>query len=214
MAAVVADETVISGGNSPQAAFRLLYCLPTEAFDRLFPGQAYRQLAVDIDHSRQETFETFLSGYEQGVNSGIAVKSRSDYQENFENARLNAVVVDLLIGGVLLLIGLLNVVNAMVTKIVTRKKEFAIYESLGMTVDQLRRLLALESALYGAILLSVVSLGTFLLTWFGLCMIYRYTLTPLWCSIPALAILALAAPQLALGWVRRDSLTERMRVVE
>ncbi len=224
MAAVVADETVISGGNSPQAAFRLLYCLPTEAFDRLFPGQAYRQLAVDIDHSRQETFETFLSGYEQGVNSGIAVKSRSDYQENFENARLNAVVVDLLIGGVLLLIGLLNVVNAMVTKIVTQKKEFAIYESLGMTVDQLRRLLALESALYGAILLSVVSLGTFLLTWFGLpvvfagmntwCMTYRYTLTPLWCSIPALVILALAAPQLALGWVRRDSLTERMRVVE
>jgi len=160
---------------------------PYQSFDDLLEAIAQMERMDKV----QETFETFLSGYEQGVNSGIAVKSRSDYQENFENARLNAVVVDLLIGGVLLLIGLLNVVNAMVTKIVTRKKEFAIYESLGMTVDQLRRLLALESALYGAILLSVVSLGTFLLTWFGLpvvfagmntwCMTYRYTFTPLWC---------------------------------
>lgn len=224
MAAIVADDTIISGGNSPQAVFSLLYCLPMDVFDRLFPDQGYRQLAVDIDHSRQGAFEVFLSKYGQGLNSGIAITSRSDYQENFENARLNEVIVQLLIGGVLLLIGLLNFINAMVTKIVTRKKEFAIYESLGMTVEQLRRLLAMESVLYGGVLLFVVSLGTFLITWFALpavfagmntwCMTYRYTLTPLWYSTPILVMLALAVPQLALGWVRRDSLTQRLKVVE
>ena len=48
-----------------------------------------------------------------------------------------------MVGAVLLLIALLNFVNWMVTKTVSRRKEFAVYQSLGMTLGQLRRLVLL-----------------------------------------------------------------------
>lgn len=36
------------GANSPDAEFNLIYCVPLETFDQMFPGQAYRQATVNI----------------------------------------------------------------------------------------------------------------------------------------------------------------------
>ena len=114
--------------------------MPLSVFDELFPGQGYRQLAVNIDHSQQASFEAYLDQYEQGLNRGISVTLRSDYQQNFQNSRLNMVLVQGLVGLVLLGIALLNFLNLLAVKTISRRREFAVYQSLGMTLAQLRRL--------------------------------------------------------------------------
>lgn len=69
LGSVMHDDAYISGANSSQAAFHIAYLLPLAQFDALFPGQACRQLAVDIDTARQDAFEAYLDHYEQGRNA-------------------------------------------------------------------------------------------------------------------------------------------------
>ena len=68
LGSVMHDDTYLSGSNSREASFHITYFVPLEVFDQLFPGQGVRQLAVDINHNRQASFEEYLTGYEQGLN--------------------------------------------------------------------------------------------------------------------------------------------------
>ena len=197
--------------------------VPLTVFDELFPGQSYRQLAVDIDHSQQASFEEYLAGYEQGLNRGISITLRSDYQENFESARLNMVLVLGLVAAVLLGIAVLNFVNLLVVKTVSRRREFAVYQSLGMTFSQLCHLVLLEGGFY-ALLMAAVLLPVTLafalwfmpgviadLSWVA---VYTFDLTPLWIILPVIVALALLTPLLCLYWITKGTIQERLGAVE
>lgn len=223
MGSLMHDNAYLEGANSPEASFTFYYLVPLSVFEELFPGQGYRQLAVDIDHSQQSTFEAFLSQYEQDLNRGISVTMRSDYQENFENSRLNMVLILGMVGAVLLLIALLNFVNLMVTKTVSRRKEFAVYQSLGMTLGQLRRLVLLEGA-FSALLLAVVLVPVTIafaalvmpgyianLSWVS---VYTFDVRPLWIILPVVVALALFTPLICLRFITKGTIQQRLGVTE
>ncbi len=223
LASVMGDTSFLSGSNSPESSFHLTYFVPLSLFDRLFPDEGIRQLAVNIDHGGQEEFEHYLSSYKQGLNRGIGVWMRSDYQEAFQNARLNECLPKLIVGIVLMTIGLLNFANMLVTKTMVRKKEFAVYQSLGMTGRQLQWLLLTEGLLHGALLTVILLPVTFLVTWFGMptvfarlntwCITYHYTLAPLWVALPFLLFLAVAVPLMCCRFIEKGSITERLRII-
>ncbi len=221
MGSVMHDETYLQGAESPEAAFNLVYILPMEAFDRLFPEQAYRQLAVNIDKGQQKEFEVYLDEYEQGLNRGVGITRRSEYQENFRVARLNLVLPDLVIGLVLTGIALMNFINMLVIKTVSRKGEFAVYESLGMTRTQLQKLLLLEGIFHAGLMLVILVPVTTIFDRFLMpkvveaagswSMVYTCSFLPLWIFAAALAVLAVTVPVLCLRFITKGSLTERMR---
>ena len=223
LASVMGDTSFLSGRNSLESSFHLAYFVPLSLFDQLFPDEGIRQLAVNIDHSGQEEFEHYLSSYEQGVNRGIGVWMRSDYQEAFQSARLNKCLPELIVGIVLMIIGLLNFANMLVTKTMVRKKEFAVYQSLGMTGRQLQWLLLTEGLLHGALLTVILLPVTFFVTWFGMpavfsqlntwCMTYHYTLAPLWAALLFMLFLAVAVPLMCCRFIEKGSITERLRIV-
>ncbi len=173
---------------------------------------------------KQETSGIIPDGREPETNRGIYVRSRKEYQERFENSRWNVIIVNLMIGSVMLMIGLLNFINAILTKMLGRRREFAMYESLGVTGGQLRKLLFMEGMIFVAQIVAFVVPATFLITWFGMpvifsgmntwCMVYRYTLAPLWIFLPVLILLAVAVPQAGLGLVRKGTITERLKFME
>lgn len=224
LASVMGDTSFLSGSNSLESSFHLTYFVPLSLFEQLFPDEGIRQLAVNIDHSRQEEFEHYLSSYKRGLNCGIGVWMRSDYQEVFQNARLNECLPELIVGIVLMTIGLLNFANMLVTKTMVRKKEFAVYQSLGMTTRQLQWLLLTEGLLHAALLTVILLPVTFLVTWFGMpvvfsqlntwCMTYHYTLAPLWAALPLLLLLAVAVLLMRCRFIEKGSITERLRIVE
>ena len=221
MGSVMHDETYLQGAESSEAAFNLVYILPIEAFDRLFPEQAYRQLAVNIDKGQQKEFEVYLDEYEQGLNRGVGITRRSEYQDNFRVARLNLVLPDLVIGLVLTGIALMNFINMLVIKTVSRKGEFAVYESLGMTRTQLQKLLFLEGIFHAGLMLVTLVPATTIFDRFLMpkvveaagswSMVYTCSFLPLWIFSVILGILAAAVPLLCLHFLTKGSLTERMR---
>ena len=221
LGSVMHDDSYLSGANSAEAAFHIAYLMPMEAFDRLFPGQCCRQLAVDIDHSKQAEFESYLAEYRQGLNQGVGVTTRSEYQANFAAARLNMVLPKLVVGAVLMGIALINFVNMLVVKTVGRKGEFAVYESLGMTRSQLRRLVVLEGCLHAGLMMAVIVPAAALYGWFVVpgvveaasswCAVFTFSLAPLWAALPVILAIAVLTPLCCLRFVTKGSLNDRLR---
>ena len=180
-------------------------------------------MAVEIDPSMQDSFEEYLTEFEQGRNRGIGITLRSDYQENFRNARMNMVLVPLIVGLVLMSIALLNFLNLLIAKAISRQQEFAVYQSLGMTLAQLRRLLLLEGLYYAALMTVVLIPLTVLfakmvmpgvITEFSWVSAYRFTLAPLWITMPVIVLLAVLAPLVCMGFVTRGTIQQRLRTGE
>ena len=221
LGSVMHDDAYISGANSIQAAFHIAYIMPIVQFDTLFPEQAYRQLAVDIDPIQQTTFEIYLDHYEQGQNRGVGIKRRSEYVMNFNVARLNMVLPDLVVALVMLGIALINFANMLVVKTVSRKSEFAVYESLGMTNSQLRRLMLLEGVFHAVLMIlflvpvvvffSAVVMPVIVEAAGSWCTAYRFSLLPLWLMLPIILLLAVTIPLICLRFITKGSLGERMR---
>ena len=223
MAAVSYKSRMVTGSDSRNAEYNISYYMPVKTYEELFPDSGVRNILVDIDQNSQEEFEVFLK--ELIGETGIGVMMRSDHQWEFKNALFHTYMIPMFVGAVLLLIGVLNFGNALVTSVLVRKKEFAVYESLGMTQRQICRLLIYEGLTYGgvltAFLVPVVSALTWLLgrwwithTTSAWCATWRYSLMPMWIVLPFLFAAALLVPLYCLRLVMRESVTERLRVVE
>lgn len=128
-----------------------------------------------------------------------------------------------LVGGtlsvILALIGILNFINAEVTGMISRKKELAMMNAVGMTGRQINSMLrwegiryALLTAVSAAVTGSVFSL--FAVRSFASDMAfyrYHFTLMPILCCVPVLIILALIVPHFAYRSISRESVIERLR---
>lgn len=220
LGSVMHDDTYLSGSDSKEADFSLVYILPLKVFDSLFPGQGFRQMAINIDHEQQDSFESYLDEYEQGIRRGVGITRRSEYQKNFEAARLYMVLVQMIVSAVLLTIALLNFLNLLVAKVFSRRKEFAVYQSLGMTKAQLRRLVVTEGVFYAVLMAAVLIPVTVLFarlalpgyveaqTWVS---VYTFSLTPLWAALLVILIFSVGTPWVCLNFITKGSVQERMR---
>ena len=117
------------------------------------------------------------------------------------------------------LVGVLNYINAVLTGIITRKRELAMLQSIGMTGAQLKRMLQYEGLLYalGAVGLALVlalAAGPLLadvmegMFWF---FSYHLTLWPILILLPVFALLGIAVPSLVYRSLSRSTIVERLR---
>ena len=131
-----------------------------------------------------------------------------------------------LVGGVLCailaLIGILNFINSMTTSILSRHKEIAMLQSVGMTGRQVKQMLMYEGIGYSvlgilcSLILSVVGSVTVVrmmgaeLTYFT----WHFTLTPvLLCMIPMVLITAFV-PLICYNKMAQKTVVERLRIAE
>lgn len=132
----------------------------------------------------------------------------------------------LLLGGLLCVIigmvGILNFFNAIMTGILSRRREFAVLQAVGMTNKQLKMMLVYEGLFYAlgsvavAFLLSVIlsplagnMLGN--MFWF---FEYHFTMVPVLLMIPIFAFMGWLIPSILYGQSVRHSVVERLREVE
>lgn len=123
---------------------------------------------------------------------------------------------------ILALIGILNFVNVMVTGVNTRRREFAVLESIGMTPKQMKRMLALEGLTYAIISCGlVVTLGVAIDIWiFSLFKkqadyaIFTFPAIPLGLSVVIIFAVCILVPVAAYVTTTKDTVTERLRSVE
>lgn len=205
--------------NSDGAAWPYTYYLPAGVYKEMVADPGLMSYAFNVRDEEETAMEAFLKSYTETVEPTMHYSSKISREAEFRGMQ-NTV---LLLGGALSLIigliGLLNFVNSMLTSIVTRRREFAMLQAVGMTGRQLRRMLALEGLYYAgftavaALTLSVMA--SLLLVksvvsgmWF---FSYHFLLWPVLAALPVLALLAMLVPTVALRFGASGSVVQRLR---
>ncbi len=178
--------------------------------------------ACDVSDEATAGMEAFLSDLTNEQMPQLDYESKATYASEFDSFRN----MFLMLGGVLSfivgLVGVLNFLNAILTGILTRRRELAMLQSIGMTGRQLKAMLIWEGLYYalGAVavslslsfaigpLLSKVLESTF---WF---FTYRFTALPILSLAPIFAVLGFAVPLVVYRAVVRRSVVERLREME
>ena len=174
------------------------------------------------DEAAEVEAEKFLAEYTVGENSELMYESKALLRAEFYNFQK----MFLLVGGSLCiivgLVGILNFFNAILTGILTRHREFAMLQSVGMTGKQLKQMLVYEGIFYaaGAGILSIVLsliidplVGGLLEGVFWFCT-YQFTILPVLVIIPIFIILGVILPLIIYRFTSKKSIVERLRETE
>lgn len=221
MASVEYKSRIVTGADSREAQFNVSYYIPVGIYEELFPHTGIRNMMINIDQKSQEMFEDFVAELVEGTGTGVS--SYDDFRWNFQNALFHNYIIPMLVGMVLLLIGILNFGNALVSGMILRGREFAVYESLGMTRKQIRKLFLWEGALQAGIQIVVLVPAVSMLTWVigrwwavnsasSWCVTWRYSLLPMWLFVPVLMGMSAVIPLCCMRVVMKESLSRRLRV--
>ncbi len=195
------------------------YYTASDVFKEMASEKFLMSYSFDVEDEKEAAFSDFVEKYTTQEEPLMGYESKQIWLEDF------ASMTDLflLVGGMLALvigiIGILNFVNSILTGIVTRQKELAMMEAIGMTKKQITRMLALEGLYYAGItiiassvlgclfsLTAVRALSTGL--WF---MKYHFVLWPMLPVFPVLLLLGILVPVFAYRPQRKMSLVEMIR---
>ncbi len=198
------------------------FVLNAETFQNMTGKSDVMLYAFDTNDGTEHAMEQFLCKYTQTVNPRYGYESKQIYEQEFYGFRSMFIMMGGLLSFVVGLVGILNFINAILTGILTRKREFAMLQSIGMTGRQLKCMLITEGLLYalGSALLAYICtlligpLAASVLEkmfWF---FTYRPTFLPILVVAPIFALVGSLAPLLVYRSVSKQSIVERLRESE
>jgi putative ABC transport system permease protein len=210
------DEGAYEGGVQDQLC--MSFIIPTVTFQQQWPENTLRRLFFNVDDEHIPAAQEMIDAYTKTVDTSLPVTSRKTMAEQYEAETRASAVMGNTISVIIALVGVLNFINSMVTAIVSRKKEFAMIQSVGMTKRQLRKMLICEGLDYAAITLIVSYLVSTLAVGIGVRAItanefstFHFTLMPLMICTPILLAFAVLIPFLCFKNLEKQSIVERLR---
>lgn len=141
MAVVEAAYPITEGKTNSGAEFNMTFFISSGNFLEIFPQNTPRKLFLNIEENKVQKIENVLKPY---VESGVPIETENTIREHYLNETKSATLLQNLMSFMILIIGIVNFINVIITSTTARKKEFAMMQSIGMTKKQLRCLLVME----------------------------------------------------------------------
>ncbi len=211
--------TQLASEKDAEKRYETAFILPLDSFFESWPDHTLRQMFLNVDDRHIQEVQSYLDEYMETVNPGLPVTSRQTIAEQYEAETRSSAVMGNAVSVVIALVGVLNFINSMVTSILSRKREFAVIQSVGMTKRQLSRMLAAEGLYYAAITLAVSYLISSLAVGVviralveGGFTTFHFTLLPLIACTPVLLAFAVLIPYLCFRSLEKHSIVERLRM--
>nr|QGT50998.1 efflux ABC transporter permease [uncultured Firmicutes bacterium] len=219
---VMAKVAVNTFTNSCRMYYGHSYYLPAEVYKTMVANPGVMSYVYDVEDGSEAAMDAFLQNYTENVEPVMAYSSKNTKAKEFEGLRNTVIIVGGMLSLIIGLIGVLNFINSMLTSILTRKREFAMLQSIGMTSKQLVKMLITEGLIYtasaGAVSIALGAGVSALLAntiakslWF---FTYQFTLMPLIMTIPILLIIGILLPIPVLKSVEKQSIVDRLRETE
>ena len=218
--AIVADRT--DGGSVNNIDN---FNIEEEAFKELFPN--YKDYIRSIDIDLKDNVDLVMADNEinkiinESGNIMLLLTSKKFYIEGMKEMKSIFFIVGGVLAFILGLIGLINVSNTMITSMISRRVEFAMLESIGMTKSQQKKMIIYEGLYYIA-LTSIVIIPVGLITSFiapmmlpiaGGFNLISYLISVL-LSLILISVLIISVSLIGYRCISKESLIERLRVVE
>lgn len=196
--------------------------LSSEEFQKQTNTSVIMSYLMNTDQDSNAAMESFLKDYTENVKIQYDYESKQFYVNEFLKFRNLFLLMGGLLSFILGIIGSLNFVNAVITSMISRKREFAVMQAVGMTGRQLKQVLMLEGCAYGigAVLLAtalnfvlapVISNGFSSMFWFYS---HHFTMLPILGIVPVFLILGCAIPLIAYKAINKQSIVDRIREAE
>ena len=193
--------------------------IPDSEYFTLTDNRNAMTVMIDAEENRIDEVDAQIHALIDNSDSQVILKSRQTYADEYGDFLDMIKLVGGTLSGILALIGILNFVNAVATGILSRKRELAMMNAVGMTGRQLKAMLMWEGIHY-AVLTAVCSLaaGTLIS-----CVVvkgmmgemffftYQFTILPVLVCIPFLILLSAVIPTVSYRWICRNSIVSRLR---
>ena len=222
---VLAVVSIPSALQTPlQVDMGLDYIFPTNELlgNMVSADQPAMKTIFNVDEEHQLATENWLKNYTTNTDTALDYLSKVTLRQTFDGM----INMYRLVGGalcaILALIGILNFINSMITSILSRYREIAMLQSVGMTGRQVKQMLIYEGigysilGLFGSLILSVIASLTVVrmmgaeLTYFT----WHFTLLPVFlCIIPLILITAIV-PLVCYNKMAQKTVVERLRIAE
>ena len=178
--------------------------------------------AFDCEDDKAEQMEQWMQNLAGGDDSLYDYESRQSEAEEFYGFRDMFLIVGSGAALIVGIVGILNFLNAILTGIMARKREFAVLQSVGMTGKQLNRMLITEGMVFAGssiviTLILTVAMGPHAssvlegMFWF---FSYHLTVTPIFVVAPIFLLLGAVIPLVSYRQAAKRSVVERLREAE
>lgn len=212
------ENSILSIGSS-ETGMPVIY-VSSATLNKLTKDTKNHLLYVDVKDSYDSEVKSKLKTL--ASKNRFNLTSKTDTMNDFKKSSM---MMNLLGGGIaiiLIIIGLLNFINVMVTNVNVRLKELAIMESIGMTKKQIIKMLTLEGAYYAGI-------TTLITCTLGMVVVYFiaqltkqiadyaefvFPTIPLLSLITLIFAVCLIIPSIVYKYDSKSSVTERLREIE
>lgn len=194
--------------------------LPEQSFSELYGKKQPMSVVYNVEEEYLEEAERLTTELVAG--SDKVYTSKGTLAAEFQETKRTYMMIGGILSAILAAIGILNFINVVVTSILSRQKELAMLNAIGMGGKQMKKMLVWESGIYiGMAVLLTVTLGN-MLVW-GACQAetiqnqwafqYQFTVFPILVCLPLLWMIAVAVPLAFYKNICRKSVVERLRVV-
>ncbi len=178
--------------------------------------------AFDCEDDKVEQMEQWMQDFAGGDDSMYDYESRKREEEEFYGFRDMFLMVGSGAALIVGMVGILNFLNAILTSIMARKREFAVLQSVGMTGRQLNRMLITEGMVFAGssvvitLILTIVMgpLASSVLEGMFWFFSYHLTVTPILVVAPVFLMIGAVIPLFSYHYVAKRSVVERLREAE
>ncbi len=199
-----------------------IFVLPTETALQNCHSLQPMNLLLEAENDKIADITSFLENYTTSVNTQLDFESTEKAEAEFENFKNMFLLVGLFLSSIIGFIGILNFFNVILTSINTRKQEFAMLQSIGMTGKQLKNMLICESLSYIITTIFITTVLTIIVApitqdVFGSILWFyeaNYTILPIAISLPVFIFIGVILPMILYKILAKQSIVERLRGVE
>ena len=193
--------------------------VPEEEYITQTGNESAMYAAIDAKKGEDKQIKEYIDKNILKENDMINVFSVLDMKESFQRYVSKYYMIGSFLVVILAFIGIMNFFNTTATSVISRKKELALLEVVGMTKKQISKMLVTEGFLYLggafviAVLLIVFGAKQILVNTLGTAFFFRLHLTIVPCvlMIPILVGIAYVIPKYQFEKMSRESIVERIR---
>ncbi|MBM7615670.1 ABC transporter permease [Alkaliphilus hydrothermalis] len=204
--------------NGEMLRAQLVY-LPSNTYKNVVSNASVMVYQFDVESDYIGNFEAFLKKLTEDPKSDLDYESRDKLVKENEGMKNMFLIVGGVLSLIVGLVGIMNFINSMITSIMTRKKEFALLQSIGMTNRQLNALLTKEGLIYALLTIAITSMFSVLISVTILkgfekgmpFYTYSFTILPLAIALPIIMVLGYIVPLGIKKVMVKESIVERIR---
>ena len=193
--------------------------VPEEEYITQTENQSAMYATIDAKKGEDKQVKEYIDKNVLKENDMINVFSVLDMKASFRRFVSKYYMIGSFLVVILAFIGIMNFFNTTATSVISRKKELALLEVVGMTKKQISKMLVAEGFLYLggafviAVLLIVFGAKQILVNTLGTAFFFRLHLTIVPCvfMIPILVGIAYVIPKYQFEKMSRESIVERIR---